>query len=68
MPITKTVPTAMKAQGFASYSVCGVQERIGLVYSHGRPAMRFVTMTQYAFFGNISSGWVLPAGGLGNSG
>jgi hypothetical protein len=33
MPMSKIVPTPMKSQGFASYSVCGVQERMLLVYS-----------------------------------
>ena len=33
VPIAIAAPTPMKTQGFASYSVCGVQERIFLVYS-----------------------------------
>ena len=28
MPIAKNAPMPMKAQGLASYSVCGVQERM----------------------------------------
>ena len=33
MPIASITPTPMKAQGLASYSVCGVQGRMPLFYS-----------------------------------
>src|ERR1700722_4423125 len=55
MPMPRTEPTTMQAQGFASYRVCGVQERIALVYRRARAPRHLVTMTQYAVFA------VLPA-------
>src|SRR5579862_2937632 len=55
MPIASAAPTTMNTQGFASYSVCGVQDGMRVVYRRARPLMHFVTMTQYAFFANLSS-------------
>src|SRR5579862_4111443 len=55
MPRARTEPTMMQAQGFASYSVCGVQERMALVYRRARSPRRLVTMTQYAFFAVLST-------------
>ena len=36
-PTPKIAPTTMNAQGFTSYSVCGVQEGMVRFYSGGRP-------------------------------
>lgn len=42
VPIVKITPMMMNTQGFASYRVLGVQERICRFYSAGRFPVRFV--------------------------
>src|SRR5271155_98037 len=60
MPTAKSVPTPIKAQGLASYKLCGVHARISLVYSQRRVPQHFVTMMEYAFFANIHRLQAIP--------
>ena len=67
MPSATPAAMPMKIQGFASYSVCGVQERMLLVYSRAVPdAFRYNDAV--CVFRKFPAGSDSPAGGLGSCG